>query len=246
MSERGTAAQRELQGVIRRRLLVNALVDPDEAARRLPAGLHPHVIEGGTVVGCCLLDIDRIRPAPLPSPLGMKLRAAAHRISVEWADGFGGTTVGVYVPVRHTDSRTARLLGGRWFPGVHRPANVNIVESADGLCWTVTPASSAVDFGVRVTVAIAKQSPSPPCEPIGGTCLSATVAVSPDHHGLLEAAEMRPDRRDAQRVVIGDLASEFLASFSTARAAPSYLIRDVSVTWTRGSSPQIASVGASS
>jgi hypothetical protein len=231
-----------MHGIIRRRLLVNALVDPDEAARRLPAGVRPHVIEGGTVVGCCLLDIDRIRPAPLPSVLGMRLRAAAHRVSVEWDDGFGGTTVGVYVPVRHTDSRAAMLLGGRWFPGVHRPADLNIVESTDRLCWTVTPAAEAIGFGVRVIASITEESPSTPCEAIGGTCLSAAVGVSPDHHGLLEAAEMRPHRRHAQQVVIDDLESEFLASFATARSAPSYLMRDVGVTWTRGSPPRIAAV----
>ena len=56
---------RTIRGTIRRRLLVNAVVDPDEAARHLPVGLHPHEVEGGTLAGCCLLDIDSIRP---PSP----------------------------------------------------------------------------------------------------------------------------------------------------------------------------------
>jgi hypothetical protein len=71
----------EIIGSIRRRLLVNALVDPDEAARRLPAGLRPHVVDGGTVVGCCLLQLDDVRPSPLPGRLGRSMRAAAHRIS---------------------------------------------------------------------------------------------------------------------------------------------------------------------
>ncbi len=88
---------RAVHGTIRRRLLVNALVDPDEAARYLPAGLRPHVTRGGTVVGCCLLDIDSIRPASLPGNVGARLRAAAHRVSVEWEDDMGATTVGVYV-----------------------------------------------------------------------------------------------------------------------------------------------------
>ena len=57
-----------IRGTIHRRLLVNAVVDPDEAARRLPVGLRPHVTALGTVVGCCLLEIDRIRPAFLPAP----------------------------------------------------------------------------------------------------------------------------------------------------------------------------------
>lgn len=65
MSER-VVRGRTIRGTIRRRLLVNALVDPDEAASHLPAGLRPHKVAGGTLVGCCLLDIDSIWPALLP------------------------------------------------------------------------------------------------------------------------------------------------------------------------------------
>lgn len=74
---------RLFRGTIRRRLLVNALVDPDQAARHLPAGLRPHEVNGGTLIGC-LLDIDSIRPASLPGNVGARLRGAAHRVSVEW------------------------------------------------------------------------------------------------------------------------------------------------------------------
>src|SRR5918994_217777 len=109
---------------IRSRLLVNALVDPDEAAQRLPNGLRPHVTGEGTVVGCCLLDIVAIRPARLPAMVGTSLRAAAHRISVEWDDDSGATTVGVYVPLRLTHSWAAIAFGGRVLPGVHRRAPV--------------------------------------------------------------------------------------------------------------------------
>ena len=104
----------------------NALVDPDECGPRLPAGLRPHVIEGGTVVGCCLLEIERIRPASWPPVVGRRLRAVAHRISVEWEDGGGRTVTGVFVPVRHTDSRLAVALGGRWFPGIHERTRIEI------------------------------------------------------------------------------------------------------------------------
>ncbi|MGI8983312.1 MAG: hypothetical protein ACR2HM_02065 [Acidimicrobiales bacterium] len=131
MSEHEAGSGRAIRGTIRRRLLVNAVVDPEEAARRLPAGVRPHVSEGGTVV-----------------------RA------------------------------------------------------------TITPTTAAV-----------------PCEPIGGTCLSATLGLSPDHRGML-AARMEPEHRRAQRVEIDQLDSAFLAGFTTARPAPSYLMRDVAVTWT--------------
>jgi len=53
---------------------------------------------------------------------------------------------------------------------------------------------------------------------------------------------MEPDHRIAREVVIEELDSAFRSSFSTARAAPSYLMADVSVTWTPAASPQMAIV----
>jgi hypothetical protein len=227
-------------GTIRRRLLVNALVDPDEAARHLPTGLRPHVTEGGTVIGCCLLDIDAIRPASLPAGVGSRLRAADHRISVEWEDDAGATSVGVYVPVRHTDSRAARVLGGRWFPGVHRKASIRLTDDGRCLRWMVEPGEEASEYGVTVSASISSTEASAGCEPIGGTCLSAAVGLSPDHHGRLEAARMEPEHRRAVQVEIDDLDSAFLARFSTARQATSYLMRDVDVTWTKARAPRLA------
>ena len=229
-----------MRGTIRRRLLVNALVDPDEAARRLPVGLRPHVIDGGTVVGCCLLDIDAIRPASLPAGVGTRLRAAAHRVSVEWEDEAGDITVGVYVPVRHTDSRAARLLGGRWFPGVHRRASIELADDGRSISWSVEPGDRAAEYRVRVSASITSTSTLPLCEPIGGTCLTATVGLSPDHHGALDAARMEPDHRRALPVEIGDLDSAFLAGFTTAQPALSYLMCDVDVTWTKVRAPRLA------
>jgi hypothetical protein len=75
---------------------------------------------------------------------------------------------------------------------------------------------------------------------IGRTCLSATVGLSPDHHGKLEAARMEPDHRQALPVEINDLASAFLDGFTTAERAPSYLMRDVDVTWTEVRAPALA------
>src|SRR5215468_4819220 len=99
-----------IAATIRRRLLLNAVVDPDEAASRLPAGIRPHVTARGTVVGCCLLQIDHLRPAPMPAAAGVSMLAAAHRISAEWSGAAGETVVGVFVPGRRTDSRLAVVV----------------------------------------------------------------------------------------------------------------------------------------
>ncbi len=232
MSEQGRTSGRAIRGTIRRRLLVNAVVDPEEAAARLPDGLGPHVTARGTVVGSCLLEIEGIRPARLPAVVGTTLRAAAHRISAEWDDGSDEAVVGVYVPVRHTDSRLAMVLGGRWFPGVHQRARIDIAEHAGTLRWVTSP-GDAGGFGIRVAAAIPRADEgSLAWEPVGGTCLGANVGLSPDAHGLLEGARMEPDHRVAREVVIDELDSPFLSSFSTAQVAPSYLVTDVGVTWT--------------
>jgi hypothetical protein len=236
MNGQGPTDRRAIRGTIRRRLLVNVVVDPDEAAHRLPAGLRPHVTGDGTVVGCCLLEIEHVRPTGIPAVLGTGLRAAAHRISAEWDDQ-SGTTAGVYVPLRHTDSRPARALGGRWFPGVHRPASIQIAGDERDLCWSVEPRDGARGFAIRVEASLPSTEAAEPCEPIGGSCLAAAVGLSPDHHGVLEAARMEPEHRAALRVEVEDLHSQFLTGFKSARPAPSYLVRDVRVTWTPAPAP---------
>jgi hypothetical protein len=243
MSEQADNSGRAVRGTIRRRLLVNAVVDPGEAAARLPDGLRPHVTELGTVVGCCLLEIDGVRPARIPAFAGIALRAAAHRISADWDDGSDEATVGVYVPTRHTDSRFAVVLGGRWFPGVHQRAGVSIAAPEGRLRWTVDPARDPGGFGLHVEASVpAEGGGSFACEPVAATCLVANVGLSPDHRGVLEGARMEPDHRIAREVVIEELDSAFLSSFSTARAAPSYLMADVGVMWTPAASPQMANV----
>ncbi len=243
MSRQACRSGPAVLGTIQDRLLVNALVDPDEAARFLPVGLRPHVTGDATVIGCCLLTIEHIRPEVIPAALGLSLSAAAHRISVEWDDELGATTVGVFVPVRHTHSRPAQAVGGRWFPGVHLPATIRTAVDGDRLRWTVEPRSASDRYAIRVQAEVAPVQATEPSEPIGGTCLAASVGVSPDRRGTLEAARMEPEHRVAQPVEITELDSRFLARFTSIRPATSYLMRDVRVRWTRASAPSTAATG---
>lgn len=237
MSEQGLGVLGGMRGTIRSRLLLNALVDPEEAARRLPAGLRPHVVGDSTVVGCCLLDIAAVRPAGLPAAAGLSLRAAAHRISVEWDDELGSTAVGVYVPLRLTGSRAAIALGGRLFPGVHGRAQVGLTHDGRRFSWTVEPDRGPGAYRVRVD-ASARGGGLSPCEPIGATCLGAETGLSPGHDGEIEAARMTTHRRDACLVEVHHLDSAFLAGFKSAKTAPCYLMRDVDVTWARAPVPR--------
>lgn len=226
-------------GTIRRRLLINAVVDPDEAALRLPRGVRPHVTEQGTVVGCCLLEIDAIRPAGVPAVLGQHLRAVAHRISAEWDDTSGAAVTGVYVPVRYTNSSLAITLGGRWFPGVHERARIDVSTHGTGLRWRSQPARSA-GLGIRVVVVRPPDDAAEVCDAVGATCLGASVGISPDRRGRPEAARMEPAHRQAETVSIDALDSEFLDGFVTAQMAASYLMCDADVTWTRDVGPATA------
>ena len=243
MSGHEPNSKRVIRGTICRRLLVNAVVDPDEAARRLPVGLRPHVTAMGTVVGCCLLEIDRIRPAYLPARAGMTMRAAAHRISVEWEDEAGGLTVGVYVPMRQTDSRMAVALGGRWFPGAHERAQVEVSASDGRLSWATDPGGPN-GYRVRVGATIPLDTaPSVATGPIAGACVTADIGLSPNRHGVLESARMEPDHRRVSEVEIHDADLAFLSSFKTAQVAPSYLMADVGVTWTPAAVPTLVGAG---
>jgi hypothetical protein len=233
MSEQDHDHGPTIRGTIRRRLLVNAAVDPDEASSHLPDGLRAHVTELGTVVGVCLLEIDAIRPAGLPAVVGRRLRAVAHRISVEWDDDSGRPVTGVYVPVRHTDSRLAVGIGGRWFPGVHERARVDVTAFENGLRWRSEPLDAA-GLGVRVEVSYRGDvQAAAVSETVGTTCLGASIGVSPDRHGRLEAAHMEASHRRAREVMVEDLESEFLKGFRTAEPTASYLMCDAEVTWTR-------------
>lgn len=244
MSEYRQQRRPAIVGMIRHRLLVNALVDPDEAAHRLPNGLRPHVTNGGTIVGCCLLALDDVRPAGVPSRLGLPLVAAAHRIAAEWDGKHGATTIGVYVPMRHATSWPAQLAGGRWFPGVHLPASIRTTFDDERQYWAVEPRHVGDRYAIEVHATVAASPPTPTCEPIGGTCLAAAIGVSPDRCGTLEAARMEPEHRAARPVEIGTLNSQFLAGFTSVRPATSYLMRDVHVRWSRAAAPLTATLAA--
>ncbi|HSI83765.1 MAG TPA: DUF2071 domain-containing protein [Candidatus Methylacidiphilales bacterium] len=122
-----------IEGIIRRRLLVNFRADPQVIARLLPSGFRPKLHRGYAIVGICLIRLEEVRPLGFPRALGMYSENAAHRIAVEWdadADCTAATAVtietntaprirreGVYIPRRDTGSILNALAGGRVFPG---------------------------------------------------------------------------------------------------------------------------------
>jgi hypothetical protein len=121
-----------IQGVIRRRVLVNFRVAPDVMQAQLPTRFRPKLHEGHAIAGICLIRLEEIRPRGLPGLLGIKSENAAHRVAVVWQEQ-GEAREGVFIPRRDTGSLLNHLAGGRVFPGEHHRARFTIREEAGRL-----------------------------------------------------------------------------------------------------------------
>jgi hypothetical protein len=117
-------------GTIERRLLVNYRVDAQVLASVLPLPFRPQIIHGSGLAGICMIRLGNLRPAGLPSRMGVTTENAAHRIAVEW-DGPAGPCRGVYIPRRDTSSLLTVLFGGRLFPGEHHRARFQTRETRE-------------------------------------------------------------------------------------------------------------------
>lgn len=137
-----------MRGVIDRRILVNYHVDPAVLAPLLPAPFRPKVVHGVGMVGICLIRLKGVRPAFVPSWLGIASENAAHRTAVEWDDG-GTVREGVYVRRRDTSSRLNALAGGRLFPGIHHRAAFTVRETADHFAVALRSADGETHLSVR-------------------------------------------------------------------------------------------------
>ncbi|MFC9293649.1 DUF2071 domain-containing protein [Streptomyces sp. NPDC057011] len=141
----------KMASVIERRLLVNYRVEPEVAARLLPAGMRPQLAGGWAVAGICLLRLGDTRPRWAPAVTGVRSENAAHRISVEW-DGPDGVETGVWIPRRDSGSRLNVLAGGRVFPGAHGSAVFDVRETPEeiGVAYETKDASTRVRVVARV------------------------------------------------------------------------------------------------
>lgn len=141
-----------IQGVIRRRLLVNFEVDAEIAQRQLPARFRPKLHEGKAIAGICLIRLEHIRPKGWPEMAGMSSENGAHRIAVLW-DEDGATREGVFIPRRDTNSTFNHLLGGRLFPGEQHSASFEVQESETEISLSMKAKDNAVAVEVKGTVA---------------------------------------------------------------------------------------------
>jgi len=143
-----------IEGIIRRRILLNYRATPDVVRDLLPANFSPKLVDGQAIVGVCLIRLEQIRPKGLPTALGIQSENSAHRFAVTWEDDDGQLREGVYVSRRDTDSRLNALTGSRLFPGVHHLGRFRTTD-ADGhisiRIETAGPAAPLLDLRVRET-----------------------------------------------------------------------------------------------
>lgn len=147
-----------IQGIIRRRILVNFRVEPEAIERRLPPRFRPKLQDGHAVAGICLIRLEHVRPKMFPKFTGISSENAAHRIAVLWDEEDGSTREGVFIPRRDTDSQLNYLLGGRVFPGEHHHASFNVEEAGDEINFSMK--SDDAQVAVRISGRASASLPS--------------------------------------------------------------------------------------
>ncbi len=133
-----------IEGIIRRRILVNYRIDPQIIENLLPSRFRPKLHEGQAIAGICLIRLEHIRPKMFPDIVGISSENAAHRIAVLWDDEKGMAQEGVFIPRRDTDSEINHLLGGRVFPGEHHRAEFSVAESQSKIALSMKSHDGAV------------------------------------------------------------------------------------------------------
>jgi hypothetical protein len=137
-----------LEGVIKRRMLINFRIDPDVMQKFLPTPFRPKLHRNYAMAGICLIRLEHIRPKGLPRLLGFSSENAAHRIAVEWNDA-GRSQEGVFIPRRDTGSLLNHLTGGRIFSGEHDLAKFRIVDEGERIDFSMESCDQKVAVRVQ-------------------------------------------------------------------------------------------------
>lgn len=227
-----------LAGVVDRRLLINYSVDPGVIAAILPRPFRPQLVRGRAVAGICLIRLRNMRPAGLPSWIGLTSENAAHRVAVEW-DGPDGIRNGVYIPRRDSDSLVNVAVGGRAFPGRHHRARFDVAEDPQH----VHVSFRALDGSARVMADVVVTSRLPASE-LFADVSEASAFFERGRDGY--SATREPDRFDGLQLLtdvwsvepalITDVYSSFFADTRTfpsgsAMFDNALLMRRIPVRW---------------
>ncbi|MBA4121227.1 MAG: DUF2071 domain-containing protein [Acidobacteria bacterium] len=146
-----------LQGIIKRRILVNYRAEPEAIRKILPPRFRPKLHEGRAIAGICLIRLEHIRPKYAPEFVGISSENAAHRIAVFWEDENGETKEGVFIPRRDTNSFINHFAGGTLFPGEHYAADFSVTENGREIDFAMRSKDGTIE--VKLTGEISKNLP---------------------------------------------------------------------------------------
>lgn len=142
-----------IQGIIRRRILLNYAVDPNIVQRLLPVPFRPKLYNGFAVAGICMIRLEQVRPLWLSLNGGLSSENAAHRIAVEWTDQHGNSQQGVFIPRRDTDSRINHWSGGRLFSSGYHLAEFDVTDTGAEIDFNMQSRDNAACIHLHVTTA---------------------------------------------------------------------------------------------
>jgi len=118
-----------LQGIIKRRFLINFRADPRVIQQILPAPFRPKLHRGYAIAGICLIRLEAIRPSWLTAPIGISSENAAHRIAVEYYDRKNILQEGFFISRRDTSSWVNAFVSRKLVQGKYHRARFEIEES---------------------------------------------------------------------------------------------------------------------
>lgn len=228
-----------IQGVIKRRVLVNFRVDPEVVAGQLPDGFTPKLQGDHAIVGICLIRLEQLQPTLFPRSLGFSAENAAHRIAVVWRDSDGADREGVYIPMRHTGSSFILMLGGRLFPGVHERATFEITDTGADIDIAIRSKSRDMRVALRGKPApqLPDQSAFPSLQAASEFFRGGSIGYSPGRNrGRLEGLKLVTPGWRVESLSVSDVYSSWL---NDAKRFPSgsvefdcaLVMRDVAHRW---------------
>lgn len=201
-----------LQGIIKRRILVNYQVSPEAIESILPRPFRPKLHRGRAIAGICLIRLERLRPKHAPGFIGISSENAAHRIAVEWDEPGGETREGVFIPRRDTNSLINRIAGGRIFPSQHHRADFRFAEDKGRIEFRMESADKETFVRLRGRVAdrLPASSVFSSLEEASGFFERGSLGYSTNKTGrTLDGVRLRIDRWTVRPLEIDFVTSSF-------------------------------------
>lgn len=229
-----------INGIIRRRILLNYRATPDVVSAILPSRFRPKLVDGHAIVGICLIRLEQIRPKGLPKLLGISSENSAHRIAVEWENDKGDSCEGVFVPRRDTDSRLNSLAGGRLFPGVHHLSHFKVSDHNGTISIEVTPSGhkdTLVDLEVKEVTTFPETSVFPSLNDASNFFKAGCIGYSSRPHSskldglLLKVPDWQVSSLEISRVTSSYFDNHSIFPPGSIQLDHALLMRDISHEW---------------